>query len=220
MIRVGLTGTVAGGKSTVGRFFESWGAARIDADALAREAVAPGSPALARIRDRWGDQVLAPDGTLDRKALRLATFGDDGDRTELERIVHAEVRRLRDEWRDRLDPATEVVVEEIPLLFETGLDAGYDAIVVVDAPVSVRRQRATAQRGWTAAEFDQVEAAQMDPSEKRERADHVVWNAGDPDALENAAREVWDALLSARGEAATDGRAGRDRRGPSGPGRD
>ena len=220
MIRVGLTGTVAGGKSTVGRLFESWGAARIDADVLAREAVAPGSPGFARIRDRWGADVLAPDGTLDRKALRLATLGDDGERAALERIVHAEVRRLRDEWRRRLDPTTEIVVEEIPLLFETGLEAGYDAIVVVDAPRSVRRDRAASQRGWTTAEFEAVEGAQLDPSEKRARATHVLWNDGDLSALEDAAREVWDAVRSTRREAPADGGGGPQPGGPTEPTRD
>jgi len=199
MIRVGLTGSVAAGKSTVGRLFESWGAARIDADRLAREAVSPGTEGLARIAARWGDEVLAPDGTLDRDALRRRVFGDEPARAELEKIVHAEVRRLRDEWRRNVADRAEVVVEEIPLLYETNLDAGYDVIVVVDAPRSLRRMRAAQERGWTAGEFDAVEAAQLDPAEKRARADHVLWNDRDVEALERSARDVWEEILRSGG---------------------
>lgn len=216
MIRVGLTGTLAAGKSTVGRLFESWGAARIDADRLARDAVAPGTDALERIRERWGDEVIAPDGSLDRAALRRRVFGDEGARAELERIVHAEVRRLREAWRRDMARRAEVVVEEIPLLFETGLDRGYDTIVVVDAPRSVRRARAAEQRGWTAEEFARVEAAQMDPAEKRERADYVLWNDGDLAVLERAAGDVWNAIRdSATGSDDPDG-AGIDAAGGGG----
>ena len=195
MIRVGLTGTVAAGKSTVGRLFETWGASRVDADQLARAAVAPGSPGLAKIRTMWGDEVLRRDGSLDREIVRARVFGDDDAREALEEIVHGEVGRLRAEWRARQDTArASVTVEEIPLLFEKGLESGYDVVVVVDAAVEERRRRAVASRGWTPEEFDAIDATQLPAAEKRARADHVILNEGGRAALESASRSVWDEL--------------------------
>ncbi|MDX1394090.1 MAG: dephospho-CoA kinase [Gemmatimonadota bacterium] len=192
---MGLTGTVAAGKSTVGRLFEKWGAARIDADRLARDAVAPGTPGLARIVEAWGDAVLDPDGRLDRAAMRCIAFDDATARTRLEKIVHVEVRRLRDIWREESRAAgAEVLVEEIPLLFETGMEDAYDAIVVVDAPRDQRRLRATASRGWSADEFDAIDSSQLPAEEKRARADHVIVNDRDGKYLERRARAVWDLL--------------------------
>lgn len=196
MIRVGLTGTVAAGKSTVGGLFERWGAQRVDADVLAREAVEPGSDGLHRIREIWGEDVLTTDGSLDRAALRRRVFPDAEARRQLEDIVHAEVRRLRDLWREAMtERGANILIEEIPLLYETGLGGGYDAIVVVDALIEVRAERARADRGWSLEDFEHVEASQMVPEEKRARADYVIWNDGDPEALERASREVWDSLL-------------------------
>lgn len=195
MIRVGLTGTVAAGKSTVGLLFEAWGASRVDADELARAAVAPGSDGLARIVEMWGDVVLDDEGGLDRAAVRRLVFADDAARSALERIVHAEVRRLRDKWRaGEVERGAAVLVEEIPLLFETGQAAGYDSVVVVDAPVAERRRRAQVSRGWTGEEFDAIDASQMPADEKRDRADHVIVNDADREALERAARSVWEIL--------------------------
>jgi len=195
VIRVGLTGTVAAGKSTVGRLFETWGASRVDADQLARAAVAPGSPGLAKILAMWGDEVLRSDGSLDREIVRARVFGDDDAREALEEIVHGEVRRLGAEWRARQDTAgASVTVEEIPLLFEKGLEPGYDVVVVVDAAVEERRRRAVASRGWTPEEFDAIDATQLPAAEKRARADHVILNEGDRAALESASRSVWDEL--------------------------
>lgn len=198
MIRVGLTGAVASGKSTVGRLFERWGAWRIDADELARRAVAPGTEGLARVREIWGERVIAEDGSLDREAMRRLVFADSEARRRLEEIVHAGVRRLRD---DRLAEAraagAEVTVEEIPLLFEVGMDDRFDAVVTVDAPVALRRRRAAASRGWSREEFDAVEAAQMPVEEKRARSDHVIVNDGTRAELEQAARSVWERLLDA-----------------------
>lgn len=195
MIRIGLTGTLGAGKSVVGRLFEGWGAWRIDADELAREAVDPGSPALERIREAWGDAVLDAVGGLDRAAMRRLVAGDAEARARLEAIVHPEVRRLR---RERLAEAAaagaRVTVEEVPLLFEVGLEGEYDAIVVVDAPHELRRERVAAARGVPAGEFEAMAAAQWPPEAKRERADHVVWNDGSLEELEAKARAVWAAV--------------------------
>jgi dephospho-CoA kinase len=198
MIRIGLTGTVAAGKSTVGRLFEVWGGRRVDADVLARAAVSPGSTGLQEVVDLFGPEVLGDDGALDRGAVRRRVFGDADARVALERIVHAEVRRLREEWREHsIAEGATVLVEEIPLLFESGMAGDYDAIVVVDAPVEVRRQRSVASRDWSVEEFDAIDASQLEAAEKRRLADHVIWNDGDRESLEEAASAVWSMLVAA-----------------------
>jgi dephospho-CoA kinase len=198
MIRVGLTGSVAAGKSTVGQLFEMWGASRVDADTLARLAVEPGSEGLERIVALWGEDILAEDGTLDRAAVRRRVFDDPAARAVLEGVVHAEVRRLRDLWRDgEIAAGATIIVEEIPLLFETGLSEGYDVIVMVDAPPAERRRRALASRGWSVEEFDAIDASQMPAEEKRARSDHVIVNDGAREDLENASRSVWNSVVAA-----------------------
>lgn len=201
-LRVGLTGSLAAGKSTVGELFESWGAVRIDADALAREAVRPGSETLERLRERWGDEILAPDGSLDRTAMRRRVFDDDDARRELENVVHERVRELREaRVRAAAEAGVRTVVEEIPLLYEAGLEGDFDVVVVVDAPAPLRTRRAREARGWSEEEFAAVERAQMPAPEKRRRADHVIENDGDLEALRREARRVWDALPAGAGGA-------------------
>ncbi|HKK08815.1 MAG TPA: dephospho-CoA kinase [Gemmatimonadota bacterium] len=208
MIRVGLTGTVGAGKSTVGRLFESWGARRVDADRLAREAVEPGTEALAAIRARWGDRVLNADGSLDRAAMREEVFGRPAERERLEAIVHPAVQALR---RRELEAArradARVVVVEIPLLFEKGLGGDFDLVVVVDAPEGVRRRRVLEERGLDEATFEGIEAAQWAAGRKREAADLVIENGGDLDELERRARRAWERILAL--EAGAPGGAGR-----------
>ncbi|MFW6192127.1 MAG: dephospho-CoA kinase [Gemmatimonadota bacterium] len=195
MIRVGLTGTLGAGKSTVGRLFESWGAWRIDADELAREAVAPGTPGLEAIRERWGERVIAGDGSLDRAALRDEVFEDDEARRALEDIVHPAVRRLRAEAvREAERAGARVVVGEVPLLFETGMAGEFDVVVVVDAPRELRSRRVREARDLDASTFAAMDAAQWSGERKRERADHVIWNGGTRDELERSARRVWEAI--------------------------
>ena len=192
--RIGLTGSVCAGKSEVGRLFEKWGAARIDADDLARQAVRRGSEALERIRSHWGDAALLPDGGLDREAMRRIVFADAKARSRLERVVHAGVARLRAQRLDELvGQGVAVVVEEIPLLFETGMEGDFGVVVVVDADRDLRRDLAVA-RGWTETDFDAVDAAQMDPNHKRSKADHVIMNEGSVEDLASAARHVWEAV--------------------------
>ena len=132
--RVGLTGNIASGKSAVARVWQRLGAQIVDADELARRAVAPGSPGLAAIRRRFGDDVIAADGSLDRARMRAIVFADPERRAQLEHIVHPEVARLRADAETALAQAGEsIVVHVIPLLFETGLDATVDTVVLVDA---------------------------------------------------------------------------------------
>ena len=196
--RVGLTGTVAAGKSMVARNLAERGATVIDSDELAREIVRPGSPAYARIREAFGEGVIAPDGTLDRSALRKAAFADKRSRERLEEISHAGIRELRARRISEAAAAgVRVIVEEIPLLFEVGLEDDYDMIVVVDAPREVREARALGSRGWTAEAFAAIDAAQLAASEKRRRADRVLDNRGDPGELDIATRGLWREILRA-----------------------
>ncbi|MFQ5745931.1 MAG: dephospho-CoA kinase [Gemmatimonadota bacterium] len=193
MIRVGVTGTIGAGKSSVGRLFEAWGARRIDADALARQAVRPGSRALDRIRATWGDGVLLPGGELDRAALRRLVFADPEARRRLEAIVHPAIEALRVRALEEARAAgTDLVVAEIPLLYEKGLEGEFDLVIVVDAPVEERRRRVGLSRRLTPDEFDAMDAVQWTGARKRSRADVVIWNDGDEAALERSARAAWE----------------------------
>jgi len=197
VLRVGLTGNVASGKSTVAQLFRSWGATLIDADELAREAVEPGTPALAAILRRFGADLRLMDGTLDRAALRRRVMDDPRQRAALEAIVHPEVQRLRTEREARAaGQGARIVVHVIPLLFEALDPAFFDVVVLVDAPEPVRRQRLTALRGLASAEADALLGAQRVSGPKRARSDFVIDNTTSLQALEAAARGVWDELLA------------------------
>lgn len=193
--RVGLTGNIASGKSAVARVWQRLGAHVIDADELARDAVAPGTPGLEAIRRTFGDAVVAKDGTLDRAAMRALVFADAERRAELERIVHPEVGRLRKEAERALGRAgARVVVHVIPLLFETGLDAEMDTIVFVDAPEDVRLQRIVRDRGLDEEEAARMIRAQIPAAEKRGRADIVIDNDGSLADLEREAEAAWRSI--------------------------
>ena len=195
MLLIGLTGNIASGKSEVARIFADLGATVIDADELSREAVQPGSPALRRIVDRWGDRMLNADGTLNRSALRSVVFSNDEDRLALNRIVHPEVKRLRDllinEARDRGDA---VVVSAIPLLFEAGLEKEFDRIILVDAPDEERLSRLVNRRGLSDAEARRMMGTQLPASGKRSRAHFIIENDQDLKALRRGVEHVWRQL--------------------------
>lgn len=193
--RVALTGNVAAGKSAVLALFRSWGAAVTDADELARQAVEPGSDALRAIAARFGTDLVREDGTLDRAALRRRVMGNPALRRDLEAIVHPEVmRRARiAEEHARRSGAT-IVVHDIPLLFEALDPAAFDAVVLVDAPPDVRRERLTRLRGLSEQEADELVAAQLPSHAKRHRATFVIDNTGDLTDLEARARDVWERL--------------------------
>jgi dephospho-CoA kinase len=198
VIRIGLTGTMGAGKSTVGNLFESWGARRVDADVLAREVVEPGQPALEAIRETFGAGMLRADGSLDRPALRAIVFDDPDSLRRLEAIIHPAVDRLRTDLLEeaRADGAR-VALLEIPLLFEKDLLDEFDAVIVVDAPADVRRRRVCESRGLTSEEFSAMDAAQWSGQRKRAAAAHVIWNDDDLASLESEAREVWDVVTGA-----------------------
>src|SRR5690606_10622286 len=195
VLLVGLTGNIASGKSTVARLLQERGADLIDADVLAREAVSPGSPALDRIAERFGDAVLHPDGTLDRAALRHRVFSDHDELEALNAIVHPEVQRLREEQLEEARERGErIVVSDIPLLFERGLANEFDVGVLVDAPRPLRLERLVRDRALHEAEAMQMIAAQMPAELKRARADHVIENDGTLDELVTRVDELWTAL--------------------------
>lgn len=195
MYRVGLTGNIASGKSAVSSVWRDLGAEIIDADQAAREAVQPGSPALDRIAAEFGPDVLDPDGTLDRRRLRDIVFRDASARRRLEAIVHPVVQAIRTRAERELGSrGVRLVVHEIPLLFEVGLQNEFDAIVLVDAPVPLRRRRLIESRGLDEARANAMIEAQMDPATKRDRADYIIMNDGTLDELAARAAGVWSEL--------------------------
>jgi dephospho-CoA kinase len=195
MLNVALTGNIAAGKSSVARLFEQWGATLIDADAIVHEVQSPGSAVLAAIALRFGRDVLHPDGSLDRAALRAKVIGNDTALAALNDLVHPEVQRRRAALvaaaRKRGDA---IVVNDIPLLFEVLDPADFDVVVLVDAPVALRRERLCALRGISPEEADRLIAAQMPSERKRKRSDYVIDNDGSREALERRARKVYTAL--------------------------
>jgi dephospho-CoA kinase len=191
---VGLTGNVAAGKSSVAALLRERGATIIDADVLARRAVEPGSNALGAIATRW-PTAMRPDGTLDRGALRNIVFRNPDDQQALNAIVHPVVARLRDaELGAAMDRGDPIVVYDVPLLFEAGLEDTVDVIVLVDAPEPVRRGRLLRDRALRPAEADALIAAQLPALEKRARADYIVENDAGRDALAARVAALWDAL--------------------------
>jgi dephospho-CoA kinase len=195
MLHVGLTGNIAAGKSTVADLFRRWGATVIDADRLARDAQRPGTPVFEAIVERFGPGVVRRDGTLDRAALRERVMSNPPDLAALNAIVHPAVRAAAAamiEAASRTGAA--IVVSDIPLLFETENPDRFDAVVLIDAPEPMRRERIMRHRGLSAAEADAMIAAQTPAAEKRSRSTYVIENDGDFVSLERRARQVWRRL--------------------------
>ncbi len=196
MIVVGLTGNVGAGKSTVARLWRRAGVPVVSADRLARTAVAPGSPALAQIEKLFGPGVIGSDGFMDRAHVRRRVFRDPETRKQLEAIVHPVVKRLRDEWtEERRAGGADLVVWEIPLLFETGAEDEVDVIVLVDAPPGLRRRRIMETRGLTAEAASAIMNAQLPTEVMHHRTDFVVENAGTREELDLRAAHILDALV-------------------------
>lgn len=190
----GLTGGIASGKSTVARRLRELGVPVVDADAIAREVVEPGTPALEEIVASFGAVVLDPDGRLDRKALAARVFGDDAARKTLEAIVHPRVAERTRERFAQLEAAGErLAVYDVPLLVEKGLHAVFRPVVVVALSEEEQIRRAIARDGATEAEVRARIAAQLPLAEKVAVADHVIDNAG---SVEATLAQV-DALVSA-----------------------
>jgi dephospho-CoA kinase len=194
MLRIGLTGGIAAGKSVAARRLAELGAVVVDHDVLAREAVAPGSVGLERVVEAFGDGVLLADGSLDRPALAAVVFGDDAARERLEGIVHPEVRRLsaeREAAAVAADPRA-VVVHDIPLLVETGQADRFGLVVVVHAPAALRTERLVAARGLGPDEARARVAAQASDDERLAAADVVLDGTGTDDALRAQVDALWE----------------------------
>jgi dephospho-CoA kinase len=195
MLIVGLTGNIASGKSTVARLMVERGATLIDSDELARRAVEPDTPAFRQIVRRWGNEILQPDGGLDRGALRRQVFPDPSQLEELNRIVHPEVLRLRDrEKAHARERGDRIVVCDIPLLFEVNAVDECDRIVLVDAPRPLRLERLVRARSLAETEGMDMIAAQMPAELKRARADYIIDNDGTRTALQRRVDDVWASL--------------------------
>jgi len=202
---IGLTGGIATGKSTVARMLADRGAVVIDADDLAREVVRPGEPAFQRIVERFGKEMVQPDGTLDRARLGAVVFADAAARRDLERITHAPILEL---MQQRIATAVAgdapVVVVDIPLLFENDREGSFEGVMLVYASAEVQLRRLRDRNGLDEAAAEQRLAAQLPIEEKRRRATWIIDNGGDLDATMRAVDAWWAREVSraapARGE--------------------
>ncbi len=199
MLAIGLTGNVGSGKSTVAAIWkEKRGAMVIDADRLGSEAVAPGSEALGRLVAHFGEQVLLPDGSLNRRRTAELAFRTDTDRQVLNSIVHPEIiRRIGLEMSEARESGVKAVVVDAALIFEFGFDNHMDVLVVVDAPREVKIERMQTRGKMDRETVERVLEIQMTPEEFRQRADYVLLNGGTLEELERAALELYDRLVPA-----------------------
>lgn len=197
---IALTGGIASGKSTISRRLAELGASIVDADVLSREAVAPGSPGLAAVVERFGVSVVSADGALDRTALGSIVFSDDAARADLNAIVHPEVRRLaaaRLSEIGRVDPEA-IAVYDVPLLVETGVDHSFDLVVVADADAATRVERLVSIRGLDREEAERRVAAQASDEARRAVADVLVDTTGSLDETIAQVDALWADLRSGR----------------------
>ena len=192
-MRIGLTGGIASGKSTVARELERLGAVIIDADVLARDVVALGTEGLKAIVARFGDAVLAADGSLDRLVLAGIVFADPQARADLNAIIHPRVRERAAEL-EAAAPAGAVVVHVIPLLVETGQQDDFDAVVVVDTTVEEQLRRLTRRDSLTQTEAEQRVAAQASREERLDAATHVIDSSGPVRETMRQVDELWRSL--------------------------
>jgi len=199
VLRVGLTGGIGAGKSEVSRRLEAYGAVLVDADAIAREVVAPGTPGLAEIVAEFGPGVLRPDGSLDRVRLGEIVFADPGRLAKLNAIVHPRVG-LRMAELERAASPDAIVVHDVPLIAENDLAAGYDLVVVVDAPEAKRLRRLVRQRGMSREQAQARMAAQADREQRLAVAGMVIDNSGTLAELDRQVGDLW-AELRRRAEA-------------------
>ena len=197
MTRAALTGGIATGKSYCLGRFSALGVPVIDADVLAREAVAPGSAGLRAVVERFGAHLVQPDGTLDRPALGAIVFSDGGARTALEAIIHPEVRRRIREWFAQLPRGIPVAIADIPLLFETGQEHDFDRVIVAACEPGEQLRRVMARDRLSAEEARKRLAAQWPIEEKVARAHFVVHTDGTHEETDAQISNVYAALTVA-----------------------
>jgi dephospho-CoA kinase len=194
-VRVGLTGGIASGKSTVARLLVELGAVLIDGDALAREVVARGTPGLAQVVEEFGEDLLTPEGDLDRAALGRIVFSDEAARRRLEAITHPLIFERYAEL-EAAAPPDAVVVHDIPLLAEAGPEraATFDEVIVVDVPPELQVERMVRDRGWTREEAESRLAAQAAREARLDIATYVIDNTGTVDDLRARVAAVYAEL--------------------------
>jgi len=197
MLRVGLTGGIASGKSFVATELRRLGLPVIDADELARRVVEPGQPALEAIVERFGASVVDLEGRLDRSKLGRIVFADQKARSDLEAITHPRIAAAAESWLKRQEVAgATMAVYEAPLIFETGLEAYLDIVVLVAATEETQLRRLIARDGLAEDEARQRLAAQMPTNEKTRRAHLVIWNDATLDDLRERVNEVYQELIA------------------------
>lgn len=190
MLYVGLTGGIGSGKSTVARRLRERGAFVIDADAVARDVLGPGTPGLAAVTERFGADLVDSEGALDRAKLASRVFEDAGARADLEAITHPAIRAETARLRESAGP-DEIVVHDVPLLVEKRMAPNYHLVVVVDAPATERLRRLTEERGLGEADARARMDHQANDAERREVADVLLDNSGTPEQLDAAIERVW-----------------------------
>ncbi|HEX2313753.1 MAG TPA: dephospho-CoA kinase [Thermomonospora sp.] len=195
MLRVGLTGGIGSGKSEVSARLAARGAVVIDADKIAREVVEPGTPGLAAVVAEFGQEMLRPDGSLDRDRLGAVVFADEDRRAALNAIVHPLVGTRMQELMEAA-PGDAIVVYDVPLLTENDLAGLYDVVVVVDVPVETQVERLTGRRGMTEEAARARIAAQATRERRLAIAHHVVDNTGTLEDLDRRVAALWDDLVA------------------------
>lgn len=196
MLKVGLTGGIGAGKSEVSRLLDHHGAVIVDADKIAREVVEPGTPGLAAVVEEFGEEILAPDGSLDRPRLGAVVFADTERLAALNAIVHPLVgeRSAELERQAEAESASAVIVHDVPLLTENGLAPLYDLVLVVDASPETQLDRLVRLRGMTEEDAAARMAAQATREERLAVADIVISNDGPLEELETRVGQVWEEL--------------------------
>ncbi|WGX94576.1 dephospho-CoA kinase [Nocardioides sp. L-11A] len=192
-MRVGLTGGIASGKSTVSSILRELGAVVIDADQIAREVVARGTPGLAAVVAAFGPEMLTPEGELDRPRMGALVFGDEAQRRLLEGIVHPLVFERYAEL-EAAAPSDGIVVHDIPLLVESGRAGEFDAVIVVDVPEELQVERMVRDRGWTEEDARARIAAQATREQRRAVATYLIENTGSREELRRRVTEVFAQL--------------------------
>jgi dephospho-CoA kinase len=192
-MRVGLTGGIASGKSTVSGILAELGAVVIDADKLAREVVERGTPGLEQVVAAFGPEILTADGDMDRAKVGSIVFNDEARRKTLEGIVHPLVFERYAEL-EASAPQDGIVVHDIPLLAESGRADGFDAVIVVETPAEVQVERMLRDRGWTREDAESRIAAQATPEQRRAIATYVIENTGTHEDLRHRVTEVFEEL--------------------------
>ncbi len=205
MLKIAVTGGAASGKSIVCESFGRLGAHVISMDALAREAVRPESPVLAAVVDHFGQGVLFPDGNLDRRKLRRIITGDPEARKTLERLTHPEILRLFEKEVAAIESCHKdaVVVVEVPLLIELGIQGQFDVVVLVEASSDLQKRRLMARDGSSCREAEALLDIQMPSERKRAYAHYIVENLSSVQEVEMAVAEIYNKITKASGKSLT-----------------